>query len=180
MLWRVIGGSLLMGFVKLLRRGKKRDKVRQEMDETITNITPSNITLETEQQYETESVVEEKEIETKTPNTSAEDLQEEIQQPESEEKNTLDLPDTTMEDIQETETDLVEAFFDPSKKHYSDAKVIMLEQLLKRLLREKDWLLVEKNPDRKKLEEIEDRIQCVNIEIENAKYEALRFCSETQ
>ena len=73
--------------------------------------------------------------------------------------------------------DVPEAFCEPAKKRYTDAKVSMLERSLKSLLLKRTQLLNNSNNDLKALEDVEISIRCTEMELEAAKYEAIRLCA---
>ena len=108
----------------------------------------------------------------------AEVVKEEVHISIHEEQDVVDVSIIEMEDIPDTETELVDPLVDSSKKYYSDVKLSILEKRLDTLLHTKKQLLSNPKPDNKKLEEIVLCIQTIKSEIEDTKYEAFRFSSE--
>ena len=131
-------------------------------------------TTEMVEQQEEELKEEEVEVEVNV----AEEVKEEVHISIPEEQDVVDVGIIEMEDIPETETELVDPFFDSSKKYYSDVKLSVLEKRLDTLLHTKKQLLSNPKPDNKKLEEIVLCIQTIKSEIDDVKYEACRFASD--
>ena len=130
----------------------------------------------TEMTEQQEEVKEEEEVEVEV--NVADGVKEEVHISIPEEQDVVDVGIIEMKDTSETETELVDPFFDSSKKYYSDVKLNILEKRLDTLLHTKKQLLSNPKPDNKKLEEIVRCIQTIKSEIDDVKYEACRFSSE--
>ncbi len=133
----------------------------------------------TEMGEQQEEEVKEKEVKEEEVEVNvAEEVKEEVHISIPEEQDIVDVGIIETEDTPETETELVDRFFDSSKKYYSDVKLSVLEKRLDTLLHTKKQLLSNPKPDNKKLEEIVLCIQTIKSEIEDTKYETFRFSSE--
>ena len=152
-----------MGIFEQIKRKKDENTAEMQVEEEGETIAT-----------DASEMVEQEEVEV----TAVEEVAEVVPVPKPEEKDSIDLPNAVLEDTQQIETELVDLFFDPSKKYYSDVKLNILEHRLETLLQTKKQLLNHPNPDDKKLEEIVLCIQTIRSEIDYAKYESCRFSSE--